>query len=443
MDGFKFNYSQLIYEKFIDKYNKLAYEYREKQPFIEVLKENNNVIKVSFLKLSKLYISLCLILLIAKFILPYNIFGGFTYKKLLYIYVGLLFIIFVIFILAISNIKNEKDISLATLSILEVFDDEEILESRNNNEIIDFLYENREGIGSFYIKVLNILKDNNLRKYLQWVITSFIGFFIGFISSALTTNFGNDIKNDLHEFLKVSAIGLIYLFLLIIFFSVCYYIAIHFIYKQEILLYELYFISLKNIKLILLSSDDKSKIKSELKKIKEECMSKDLKNKKVNKISLIKNFIILYLIISYMYIFIYLNIDSDLIRKPIFLLLFFLTSSLIYIFLQAENKLLVFTERKINKNRNSNTDLRCNYNSISSFNNKIYFTVIFIFVISSLAVNFNVEFIKNISCFLKDLGNHNSSINYLIRSFIMLLFLIINFRKLIEFCYSKQQLDTI
>lgn len=251
--------SQKVYNKFIEnysdseKYNDEVNSYFEEYP-----DENNSILKITFFKLIKLYIGICLLLLLAKLVLPYNTFGGFSWDKLFNIYGVFLLIFGFLFILSIANIPDKKSIIQADLAMYDTLSCLGIIDSKKRIEVIDMLIEDKVGVGDFYIKLLNVLKNNNIIKYFLWLSSIFIGLYTGFINGVFSKNMDNTSEVITKPLKYIYFIGkqLGVIFLVILVISSLYYITIDFAYKQKKNKYDLYFLSLNNIKYRLLLNEN-------------------------------------------------------------------------------------------------------------------------------------------------------------------------------------------
>lgn len=344
--------SQIIYDKFVNNY-KNSNKYKLDKNYIK----KDNIYITSFSKLFCIYIIICLAILIIVKLSSYKVFGGITIKKLFIIFGAILFIFVLLYILAIIDFTTKKEEYLATLSLWDALSEENILGSKNCLEIIDFLYENNNEVRSFYIKLFNIIKSSIIVGYSKWLITLFIGFYTGILSSIFMKYIDKEAGKDLLNYISLIGKELLSILMIILFFSILYYICIHMVYKDESREHDLYVLSLKKVKYILLQDDSKNEKKYLVKKLKENGIMKKEKSEikdvdKVNKnrpeeyrndeqmyleekqnnhrkISygcsyLIVTLSIIFIFASFVYVIIYCNNSSDFIKNPILILSFYI-----------------------------------------------------------------------------------------------------------------------
>lgn len=256
--------SQIIYDKFVNNY-KNSNKYKLDKKYIK----KDNIYITSFSKLFWIYVIICLVVLIIVKLSPYKVFGGITIKKLFIIFGVILFIFVLLYMLAIIDFTTKKEEYLATLSLWDALSEENILGSKNCLEIIDFLYENNNEVGSFYIKLFNIIKSSVIVGYSKWLITLFISFYTGILSSIFMKYIDKEAGKDILNYISLIGKELLSILMIILFFSILYYTCIHIVYKDESREHDLYVLSLKKVKYILLQDDSKNKKKYLVKKLKE------------------------------------------------------------------------------------------------------------------------------------------------------------------------------
>lgn len=266
MDKYKIIDSDIIYDKFVEHYS--SNKYKIDKRFIK----KDNIYATAFYKLFFIYVVICLTIFIVSIFNPNEIFGGMTVYKMLRIFgIILLFFVF-LFILSIFEFTTKKDKYSATFSLWEVLNEEKILESEKSLEIIDLLYENKDEVGSFYIKLFNIIKNSEIVKYSKWLITVFIAFYAGIISSIITKYIEKDVKKNILDYISILGRELGAILIIFLIFSFSYYFCIYIIYKDYEKKHDLYVLALRNVKYILLRENTKDEIHDLIKNSKEDCI---------------------------------------------------------------------------------------------------------------------------------------------------------------------------
>lgn len=253
MDKYNIIDSYIIYDKFVKHYSSNKYK-------IDIKKDT--IYAAAFRKLFFIYFVICLAIFIVSKLYPDEIFGGMTVYKMLKIFGGILLFFVFLFIISIFEFTTKKEEYSATFSLWEVLKEEEILESEKRLEIIDLLYENKDEVGSFYIKLFNIIKNSGIVKYFKWLITLFIGFYTGIIDSIITKYIEKDVKKNILDYIPMLGRGLGTILIIFLFSGILYYFCIYIIYKDHKKKHDLYVLALRNIKYILLRENTKDDIQN-------------------------------------------------------------------------------------------------------------------------------------------------------------------------------------
>ena len=358
--------SQIVYDKFIDNYkNPKKYNSDVKLYFANHRDEKRSIMTISFFKLISVYIVICLLIFLAKLVFPDSTFGGFTYTKLFKIYGVFLLVFCFLYILAIANIPDKRSIIIANLSIYDALEDLGIIESKKRIEIIDHLIEDKAEVGSFYIKLINIVKKNKIVKYLLWLSSIFIGIYTGLINSVITKNMDGvgEIVNKPFRYLLLLGKQLGSIFCVVLLFSIIYYVTIDFLYKQGIREYNFYFLALNNVKFKLLLEDkgNTDTITNEedinMKDKKKDKHTDDTKvstntsnlyeKYKIYKKYIIQIVVILYSILSVIYIFAYSNFIETMTNKSKLFVIYILISYFLYVVLKIESKRQLLVSKNV------------------------------------------------------------------------------------------------
>ena len=257
MDKYKIIDSKVIYTKFVNRYKSSS-----KYKISNSLNKKDNIYFTTFCKLFFMYVVICLAVFIVSKLYPYEIFGGMTNKKMITIFGIILPFFIFLFILSIIEFTTKKDEYSATFSLWEVLNEEKIIESEKSLEIIDLLYENKDEVGSFYIKLFNIIKNSEIVKYSKWLITLFIGFYIGIISSIITKYIEKDVKKNILDYISILGRELGAILIIFLIFGFLYYFCIYIIYKDYGEGHDLYVLALKNVKYIILRGVTKDEIQN-------------------------------------------------------------------------------------------------------------------------------------------------------------------------------------
>lgn len=357
MDKYKIIDSDIIYDKFVEHYSSNKYKIDKR------LIKKDNIYATAFCKLFNIYVVICLAIFIVSILYPNEIFGGMTVYKMLRIFGRILLFFVFLFLLSIFEFTTKKDEYSATFSLWEVLNKEKILESEKSLEIIDLLYENKDEVGSFYIKLFNIIKNSEIVKYSKWLITLFIGFYTGIIASIITKYIEKDVKKNILDYISILGRGLGTILIIFLFFGILYYFCIYIIYKDHKKKHDLYVLALKNVKYILLRENTKDEIHNLIENSKEDCImeneTKESKNindkgakdtKFQNNTEELKNDVarnseekrschrknfnrylylllilsIIFLSVSVAYVIIYFNTNSKTIKEPILILVFYI-----------------------------------------------------------------------------------------------------------------------
>lgn len=405
--------SKIIYDKFVNNY-KNSNKYELDKNYIK----KDNIYITSFSKLFCIYVIICLAILIIVKLSSYKVFGGITIKKLFIIFGAILFIFVLLYMLAIIDFTRKKEEYLATLSLWDALSEENILGSKNCLEIIDFLYENNNEVGSFYIKLFNIIKSSVIVGYSKWLITLFIGFYTGILSSIFMKYIDKEAGKDLLNYISLIGKELLSILMIILFFSILYYICIHMVYKDESREHDLYVLSLKKVKYILLQENEENKkyIQNLIDNPKEYFMvnkaenNTDNGNKKLKKsdryLHLFLIFSIIFISLTFVYIIVYFNSDSKLVRSPKLLLFFYIILIFINLIFRILNNLLYPDLNKINKTKNKSNNIYDGKN----FKCKVlkYLSeLIPILLVSKLLIFLNSTTIENIKNIFHFIGLQN------------------------------------
>lgn len=359
MDKYKIIDSDIIYDKFVEHYSSNKYKIDKR------LIKKDNIYATAFCKLFFIYGAICLAIFIVFILYPNEIFGGMTVYKMLRIFGRILLFFVFLFILSIFEFTTKKDEYSATFSLWEVLNKEKILESEKRLEIIGLLYENKDKVGSFYIKLFNIIKNSEIVKYSKWLTTLFIGFYTGIIASIITKYIEKDVKKNILDYISILGRGLGTILIIFLIFGILYYFCIYIIYKDHKKKHDLYVLALKNVKYILLRENTKTKdeIRNLIKNSKENCIMENETNESKNKndkgakdtkfqnnteeltndiarnseekqsshrknlnryLYLLLILSIIFLSVSVAYVIIYFNINSKTIKEPILILVFYI-----------------------------------------------------------------------------------------------------------------------
>ena len=348
MDKYNNIDSDINYDKFVEYYSSNKYKIDKK------LIKKDNIYATAFRKLFFIYFVICLAIFIVSILNLNEIFGGMTVYKMLKIFGGIFLFFVFLFIISIFEFTTKKEEYSATFSLWEVLKEEEILKSEKRLEIIGLLYENKDEVGSFYIKLFNIIKNSEIVKYSKWLITLFIGFYTGIIASIIMKYIEKDVKKNILDYIPMLGRGLVTILIIFLFFGILYYICIYIIYKDHNKKHDLYVLALRNVKYILLR-ENTIEIHNLIKNSKEDCImnnktdeSKDIKvknstkepenlerqtseeklnnhrskyNRRLYSFSILA---IITLLISVVYVIIYFNSDSKLVRSSKLLLFFYI-----------------------------------------------------------------------------------------------------------------------
>ncbi len=315
----KINSVNLVYETFTKNYKDKDNPHRN---YRRSLRDKNNIVRISFSRLSVLYIIISIIIIVSKFVLPKETFGGFTYKKLFSILAIIFLCFFIIFVYSINNIPGDQYINYANNVMYDTLKDLTILDSKNKIMIIDHLIENKDYVGSYYVKLFNVLKNSKIKKFFSWLGVTFLTFYLGLISGILLKLIDTSDQFDPYALAFILGKFIVQLLLYISIISVLYFIVINFFYKDETRVYDLYVLSLKNIKYDLLLKDEEAE--SGYNTVVEESAnttkvkSHDVENKqrpKVNKNSIILTVSVIYSILAVIYIFAYSNFIETMTNK--------------------------------------------------------------------------------------------------------------------------------
>lgn len=412
MDKYKIIDSDIIYDKFVEHYSSNRYKIDKR------LIKKDNIYATAFCKLFFMYVVICLAIFIVSKLYPNEIFGGMTNRKMVTIFVRIFFVFLLIFILAITEFKTKKEEYSATLSLWKVLNEEKILDSEKRLEIVDFLYENNNEVGSFYIKLFNIIKSSVVIGYFKWLITLFIGFYAGIISSIFMKYIEKETGKDLLNYISLIGKELVTIFIIILFFSILYYIFINLFYKDYRREYDLYILALKNVKYIILRGVTKDEIQNLIKNPKEDSVMENktdeskiidkdtkvenstkepenyvrknseekLNNHSIRSLYSLSILAIITLLISVVYVIIYYNSNSNFINSPILILGFYI----ILIFINIMYRIL-----------NNGMDLNFKHCKCLSNNffkdNGLHYAFIFLIVVlcSKLLKLLNSELIDN------------------------------------------------
>lgn len=350
MDKYNIIDSDIIYDKFEKHYSLNKYK-------IDIKKDN--IYATAFRKLFFNYLVICFSIFIVSKLYPNEIFGGMTFYKMLKIFGIILFFFVILFILSIFGFTTKKEEYLATLSLWKVLNEEGVLDSKKSLEVIDFLYKNNNKVGSFYIKLFNIIKNSGIVKYFKWLITLFIGFYAGIISSIFMKYIEKEARKDLLNYISLIGKELVSIIFIVFLFSILYYCFIYIIYNDQNKKHDLYILALRNVKYILLKENTKDEIQNLIENSKEKSVMENKtdeskimdKDKKVeNSTKELENLVrqileeklnnhrskynrylysfsilaIITLLISVVYVIIYFNSDSKLVRSPKLLLFFYI-----------------------------------------------------------------------------------------------------------------------
>lgn len=275
MDKYKIIDSDIIYDKFVEHYSSNIYKIDKR------LIKKDNIYATAFCKLFFIYVVICLAIFMG-IKSPSNKDVASIINKDKHIIFGVILFTFILnFILSICEFTTKKDKYSAIFSIWEVLDEEKILESEKSLEIIGLLYENKDEVGSFYIKLFNIIKNSEIVKYSKWLITLFIGFYTGIIASIITKYIENDVKNIL-DYISILGRRLVAILIIFLFIGIFYYFCIYIIYKDHKKKHDLYVLALKNIKYILLRGINKDEMQNLIKNSKEDFIIKNETNESKN-----------------------------------------------------------------------------------------------------------------------------------------------------------------
>lgn len=276
MDKYKIIDSDIIYDKFVEHYSSNKYKIDKR------LIKKDNIYATAFCKLFFIYVVICLAIFIVSILNLNEIFGGMTVYKMLRIFGRILLFFVFLFILSIFEFTTKKDEYSATFSLWKVLNEEKILESEKSLEIIDLLYENKDEVGSFYIKLFNIIKNSEIVKYSKWLITFFIAFYAGIMSSIFMKYIEKEAGKDLLNYISLIGKELVSILIIIFLFSILYYICLHMIYKDYRKEYDLYVLALKNVKYIILRGVTKDEIQNLIENPKEDFIIKNETNESKN-----------------------------------------------------------------------------------------------------------------------------------------------------------------
>lgn len=343
--------SQIIYDRFVNNLK----EYEKDKIIIKKDKTKSKL----FFGLLLVYLAICIGIYIESKTLSNEIFGGMTTRKMVLIYIALLIIFWLFYISVIPDFISKKEYNLSTLSLLKALNDEKILDSENKLEIIDLLYEKKDEVGPVYTKLFNIIKNSVVVVYSKWLIGIFIGLFTGIISSTIINYIEKEAEKNLVNYIYLIGKSLVYTLLLILIISFFYYILFHLVDKDQNRKHDLYVLGLKNIKYILLQENKEIPVQILIENPKEYFMVNNAENNTDNgnkKLKKSDRYLHLFLILSiifisstFVYIIVYFNFDSKLVRSPKLLLFFYIILIFINLIFRILNNLLY-----PDSNRNTN-----------------------------------------------------------------------------------------